>query len=157
MVLRDVVRNERIPRSASSALSIEARTNDVVVLPILLVLIAVANAEANGIAGWAAFAAQVFILGPAVGFAVGAGGAWLMGSADAKFGISREYQALYGIGLVLRAVTGVVAPSLSYCTVSPQPLSPPSTAVRSRGPRTRRSARAPPSGSLEEPPKRRPG
>lgn len=106
VVLRDVVRNERIPRSVRSALSIEAGTNDVVVLPILLVLIAVANAEANGAMGWATFAAQVFVLGPAVGFAVGAGGAWLMGRADAKFGISREYQALYGIGLVLLAFAG---------------------------------------------------
>ena len=106
VVLRDVVRNERIPRSVRSALSIEAGTNDVVVLPILLVLIAVANAEASGAAGWAMYAAQIFVLGPAVGFAVGAGGAWLMGRADAKFGISREYQALYGIGLVLLAFAG---------------------------------------------------
>jgi sodium/hydrogen antiporter len=106
VVLRDVIRNERIPRSVRSALSIEAGTNDVVVLPILLVLIAVANAKATGAAGWATFAAQVFVLGPAVGFAVGAGGAWLMSRADARFGISREYQALYGIGLVLLAFAG---------------------------------------------------
>jgi NhaP-type Na+/H+ or K+/H+ antiporter len=33
-------------------------------------------------------------------------GAWLMGKADAAFGISREYQALYGIGLVLLAYAG---------------------------------------------------
>jgi NhaP-type Na+/H+ or K+/H+ antiporter len=103
VVLRDVVRNERIPRSIRSALSIEAGTNDIVVLPILLVLIAIAKAEANGAAGWLTYAAQVFLLGPAVGFVVGAGEAWLMGKADARFGISREYQALYGIGLVLLA------------------------------------------------------
>ena len=76
MVLRDVVRNKRIPRSVRNALSIEAGTNDVVVLPILLVLIAVANGAADGAAGWLVFAGQVFVLGPAVGFAVGAGGAW---------------------------------------------------------------------------------
>lgn len=103
VVLRDVVRNERIPRSVRSALKIEAGTNDVVVLPILLVLIALANAEAGGLAEWLGFAAQVFLLGPFVGFVVGAGGAWLMSQADAKFGVSREYQALYGIGLVLLA------------------------------------------------------
>src|SRR3712207_8833410 len=40
VVLRDVVRNERIPRSVRQALNIEAGTNDIVVLPILLVLIA---------------------------------------------------------------------------------------------------------------------
>jgi NhaP-type Na+/H+ or K+/H+ antiporter len=46
------------------------------------------------------------LLGPLVGFGVGAAGAWLMGKADAAFGISREYQALYGIGLVLLAYAG---------------------------------------------------
>ena len=103
VVLRDIVRNERIPRSVRSALKIEAGTNDVVVLPILLVLIALANAEAAGVVDWLGFAGQVFLLSPLVGFTVGAGGAWLMGRADAKFGVSREYQALYGIGLVLLA------------------------------------------------------
>jgi NhaP-type Na+/H+ or K+/H+ antiporter len=106
VVLRDVVRNERIPRSVRRALSIEAGTNDIVVLPILLVLIAVANVEAASAAGWAALLAQVLLLGPFVGFAVGAVGAWLMSKADAAFGISREYQALYGIGLVLLAYAG---------------------------------------------------
>jgi sodium/hydrogen antiporter len=103
VVLRDVVRNERIPRSVRRALSIEAGTNDIVVLPILLVLVAVANAEAASAAGWAKLLAQVLLLGPLVGFAVGAVGAWVMGKADAAFGIRREYQALYGIGLVLLA------------------------------------------------------
>jgi NhaP-type Na+/H+ or K+/H+ antiporter len=103
VVLRDVVRNERIPRSIRRALSIEAGTNDIVILPILLVLIAVANSEAASTAGWATLLAQVLLLGPLVGFAVGAVGAWLMGKADAAFSISREYQALYGIGLVLLA------------------------------------------------------
>jgi sodium/hydrogen antiporter len=106
VVLRDVVRNERIPRSVRRALSIEAGTNDIVVLPILLVLIAVANAEAAGAAEWATLLAQVLLLGPLVGFAVGAAGAWLMAKADAAFGISREYQALFGIGLVLLAYAG---------------------------------------------------
>jgi NhaP-type Na+/H+ or K+/H+ antiporter len=106
VVLRDVVRNERIPRSVRRALSIEAGTNDIVVLPILLVLIAVANVEAASAVGWATLLAQVLVLGPLVGFVVGAVGAWLMSKADAAFGISREYQALYGIGLVLLAYAG---------------------------------------------------
>jgi NhaP-type Na+/H+ or K+/H+ antiporter len=106
VVLRDVVRHERIPRSVRRALSIEAGTNDIVVLPILLVLIAVANVQAASAAGWATLLAQVLLLGPLVGFAVGAVGAWLMSKADAVFDINREYQALYGIGLVLLAYAG---------------------------------------------------
>ena len=106
VVLRDVLRDRRIPRSVRRTLSVEAGTNDIVVLPILLVLIAVANVEAASAAGWATLLAQILLLGPLVGFAVGTVGAWLMAKADAAFGISREYQALYGIGLVLLAYAG---------------------------------------------------
>jgi sodium/hydrogen antiporter len=103
VVLRDVVRNGRIPRSVRQALNIEAGTNDVVVLPMLLILIAVANAEASGVADWALFSVQVLLLGPAVGFAVGAAAAWLMSQAIERYAISEVYQSLYGIGTVLLA------------------------------------------------------
>jgi sodium/hydrogen antiporter len=103
VVLRDVVRNGRIPRSVRQALNIEAGTNDVVVLPMLLILIAVANAEASGVADWALFSAQVLLLGPAVGFAVGAAAACLMSQAIERYAISEVYQSLYGIGTVLLA------------------------------------------------------
>jgi NhaP-type Na+/H+ or K+/H+ antiporter len=105
VVLRDVVRNKRIPRSVRQALSIEAGTNDIVVLPVLLVLIAVAHAETKGVMDWLAFAGQVLLLGPLIGFSIGAAGAWLMSNASAAFGIRREHEALYGIGLVLLAFT----------------------------------------------------
>ncbi len=105
VVLRDVVRNERLPRSVRQALSIEAGTNDIVVLPVLLVLIALANAQAGGTTNWLLFVGQVFLLGPLIGFSIGAAGAWLMSKADAAFDIRREHKALYGIGLVLLAFT----------------------------------------------------
>jgi sodium/hydrogen antiporter len=103
VVLRDVLRDLRIPRSVRRALSVEAGTNDIVVLPILLVLIAVARADLGGPAEWLGFLGQLFVLGPAAGFAVGAAGSWVMGRVDQRFQIRREYQSLYGIGLVLGA------------------------------------------------------
>jgi sodium/hydrogen antiporter len=101
VVLRDVLRDPRIPRSVRRALSVEAGTNDIVVLPILLVLIAVANADLGGPGQWLTFLGQLFVLGPVAGFAVGAIGSWTMGRVDQRFRIRREYQSLYGIGLVL--------------------------------------------------------
>jgi sodium/hydrogen antiporter len=101
VVLRDVLRDRRIPRSVRRTLSVEAGTNDIVVLPILLVLIAVARADLGGVIDWLVFVAQLFVLGPAAGFAVGAVGSWVMGRVDRRFRIRREYQSLYGIGLVL--------------------------------------------------------
>jgi NhaP-type Na+/H+ or K+/H+ antiporter len=101
VVLRDIVRDARIPRSVRRALSIEAGMNDIVVLPIVLILIALLRADVGGLPGWLRFLAQLLILSPLVGMLVGGAGAWLMGLADARWGIRREYQALYGIGLVL--------------------------------------------------------
>ncbi|MFN3649612.1 MAG: cation:proton antiporter, partial [Armatimonadota bacterium] len=109
VVLRDVLRNPRIPRPVRLTLGIEAGTNDLVVLPIVLVLIAVARAKLGGASDWLTFAWQVFVLGPSIGFVVGGAGAWMMSRVDARMGIRREQQALFGVGLVLVAYAAAVA------------------------------------------------
>jgi NhaP-type Na+/H+ or K+/H+ antiporter len=103
VVLRDVVRDPRIPRSVRRALSVEAGMNDLIVLPIVLVLIAVLTQPANTALDWVIYLGRVLVLSPLLGLLVGAAGGWLMGKADARFHIRTEYQALYGIGLVLAA------------------------------------------------------
>lgn len=104
VVLRDVTRDHRIPRAVRRTLSIEAGTNDVVVLPIVLVLIVLlrgsGGTEALGPQEWLSLLARLFILSPLVGVAIGGFGAWLMARVDRQFGIRREFQALYGLGLV---------------------------------------------------------
>ena len=109
VVLREIVRDHRIPRSVRQILKIEAGTNDIVVLPVVLALIAVAQSEVGDGAGWVTFLAQLLLLGPAIGFAIGGMGSWLITRVDARMGIRREYQALYGIGLVLAAYTAADA------------------------------------------------
>ena len=101
VVMRDIVRDKRLPRSMRRVLSIEAGVNDIVVLPLILVLIAVAQAEVSGVMAWARFSGEVFLIGPLVGAVVASGGAWLMMRVDQRVNISREYQALFGVGLVL--------------------------------------------------------
>lgn len=102
IVLRDVVRDERIPRSVRRTLTIEAGTNDIIVLPVVLIAIQLALAPAGGGFGyWFGFLARLLVVSPLVGLAVGGVGGWIMGKADARYSIRREYQALYGIGLVL--------------------------------------------------------
>ena len=109
VVLRDVVRDRRLPGAVRQALKIEAGTNDVVVLPLVLVLIAVGHGAVRGTGDWIIFALKLLVLGPGIGFAVGAVGSTLMARADARLGIRREYQALYGLGLVLGAYAAGVA------------------------------------------------
>ena len=107
--MRDIVRDKRIPGAVRQSLTTEAATNDVVVLPVVLVTIAILKAEASTFGGWALLLGKLLVLGPAVGFAIGALGAWLMSRMDRKFGIRREYQSLYGMGLVFASYTGAVA------------------------------------------------
>lgn len=103
VVLRDVVRDNRIPLSVRRALSVEAGMNDIVTLPIVLVLIATVTATVSGWQGWAIFIGRILVLSPVIGLLVGGIGARLIQVVDRRLQISMEYQALYGIGLVLTA------------------------------------------------------
>lgn len=103
VVIRDVIRDRRLPAAVRRAVGIEAGTNDLVVLPAVLILSAVAGPGVSGATDWVTFLVRLILVGPAAGVVVGIVGARLMAKADARFGIRREYQALYGIGLVLAA------------------------------------------------------
>ena len=109
VVLREILRDGRIPRSVRQVLKIEAGTNDLVVLPVILVLIAVARDAVGGTAAWTEFLARLLLLGPGIGFAIGGLGSWLMSEMNRRMPIRQEYQALYGIGLVLAAYTAATA------------------------------------------------
>ncbi len=109
VVLRDLVRDQRIPHSVRQILKIEAGTNDLVVLPVVLILIAVAESETGGIGGWVEFISRLLILGPAIGAAIGGAGSWLMTQVDERWHIRNEHQALYGLGLILAAYAAATA------------------------------------------------
>ena len=103
VVLRDVVHDERIPSPVRRALSLEAGMNDVIVLPTILVLAAVAADQVGGMGEWARFLAELLLVGPALGAAVGVAGAALMAEVDKRRPVRTEWQALYGVGLVFAA------------------------------------------------------
>jgi NhaP-type Na+/H+ or K+/H+ antiporter len=71
VVLREILRDHRIPCSVRQVLRIEAGMNDIVVIPVILVLIAVATGDVGGGGQWVSF----LLLGPAIGFAIGGVGA----------------------------------------------------------------------------------
>src|SRR6185312_493269 len=103
VVLRDVLRDSRIPTPVRRALSLESGANDVVVLPIILVVLAIVTHRVGGTVDWAVFLAKLLVVGPALGALIGGAGAWLMAEVDERVPIRREYQSIYGIGLVLGA------------------------------------------------------
>lgn len=101
VVLRDVLRDARIPTPVRQALRIESGANDVVVLPIILVTLAVATHRVGDTEEWIVFLVKLLLVGPALGAVIGGVGAWLMAEVDERYPIRREYQSIYGIGLVL--------------------------------------------------------
>ncbi len=103
VVLREVIRDTRIPRSVRQALRIEAGMNDVVVLPTILILIAVAGPASRSFGEWSTFLTNLLIVGPAIGFAIGGIGSWAMFQIDKMTPIRRELQSIYGLGIVLGA------------------------------------------------------
>ena len=109
VVLRDVVKDAWIPRSIRQILKLEAGLNDLVVLPIVLVLIAVANVAATGAGEWLGLLVRLLLIGPVIGFAIGGLGSWIIGKADGRLGIQREFQALFGMGLLLAAFAAATA------------------------------------------------
>ena len=109
VVLRELMRDRRIPRSIKQILRIEAGTNDLIVLPIILILIAVGEPQGRDAGQWVFFLVQLLITGPAVGALIGAIGAILVKRMDARLHIRTEHQALSGIGIVLLAYTAATS------------------------------------------------
>lgn len=109
VILREILQDERIPRPVRQVLKIEAGTNDLVVLPVILILIAVAQSEIGAPLEWAGFLFKLLILGPAVGFIIGGIGSWLMAKSNERLGVKRVHQALFGLGLVLASYSAASA------------------------------------------------
>jgi NhaP-type Na+/H+ or K+/H+ antiporter len=103
VLLRDVFRDERLPRSIRESLKIESGSSDVLILPIVLVLATVSLGQVSGAFNWFVLLVRLFFLGPLVGFLVGLLSVQLIELARKRTPISREYRALYGVGTVLVA------------------------------------------------------
>jgi len=84
-------------------LSVEAGTNDLIVLPLTLILALLASGAARSAGDWAMFAFSMLILGPAVGIGI----AWFAIRAvdwlRRRRLIRRDYESIYSIGVAFLA------------------------------------------------------
>lgn len=103
VVLRDVVRDERVPSSIRQELTTEAGANDIIVLPIVLILATNMRGQTEDAAEWLLELGRLFVLGPLAGVAVGLASVWVMRQARSRFAIESEYRAVFGIGAILAA------------------------------------------------------
>ena len=91
------------PRAVRHTLSVEAGTNDVIVLPLLLVLISLATGEENSARDWVEFAASLYLLGPLIGVGVAFVAIKALSWLRRGTLIRRDYESIYSIGVAFVA------------------------------------------------------
>lgn len=103
VLLRDVVNDRRVPRAVRHTLTIEAGTNDVVVLPLMLLLTAIASGSNRTSWQWLTLGINVYLLGPLVGVVTAYVAIRLMVALRKRDLVRRDYESLYSIGVAFVA------------------------------------------------------
>lgn len=107
VLLRSVLRFPGFPKIPRIALRIETGMNDVILLPVVVLsILALGGAAAAAPVPGGKFARSIvglFILGPALGALVGWFGIILLERIRTRWGVRRDYESLYAIGLALSA------------------------------------------------------
>lgn len=109
VMMRGLLRGApQIPADARQVLALESGLNDLVLLPIVLIAIAVLNpAGATGAGGatstGTSIVVQLFIIGPAAGVVIGFAGVAVLERVRRWMGVRRDYESLYALGLAFTA------------------------------------------------------
>jgi NhaP-type Na+/H+ or K+/H+ antiporter len=104
VVLRGMLQGSGLSERLRLALRLESGMNDVLLLPV--VVIALAFGAAGGVPPGGELASlllELFVLGPIAGVVVGFASVRLLVWVRDRFGVRREYEALYVIGVALAA------------------------------------------------------
>jgi sodium/hydrogen antiporter len=109
VLLRGLLRRRELPTSARQALRLESGLNDIVLLPIVLVAMALNTGGAGGQVDWAHLALNLFLLGPGAGVAVGLLGVATLDLVRRTFGVRRDYESLYSLGVAFAAFAAAEA------------------------------------------------
>ncbi|MBI3802448.1 MAG: cation:proton antiporter [Nitrospirae bacterium] len=109
VLLRGVIKGERLPISVRQALRLESGLNDVVLLPIVLIGMMFLGNESLGPSGWSHFGLSLLVLGPGVGAAVGLLAVSALVMMRGRFGVRRDYESFYSLGVVFAAYAGAEA------------------------------------------------
>jgi sodium/hydrogen antiporter len=107
VLLRRFLRRDDVPRSARVALRLESGLNDVVLLPIVLVSMALLPGAAAP--AWGKLALEVVIIGPVAGIIVALVGIGVLELMRRRAGIRRDYESLYSLGIAFTAFAAAEA------------------------------------------------
>ncbi|HEX7180662.1 MAG TPA: cation:proton antiporter [Thermoanaerobaculia bacterium] len=104
VLLRGLLRRSDLPAPARLALRLESGLNDVVLLPIVLVAMAIQGGPglAEG-TSWSRMGLQLFLFGPGAGVAIGFLGIAALDLMRRRLGVRRDYESLYSLGIAFAA------------------------------------------------------
>ena len=103
VLLRAVLRNPRVPEAVSQGLRLESGLNDAVLLPVILIAIAISAEGGSSVTFIGLVAAKLLILAPLVGALIGLVCVLALDSVRSRFGMRRDYESLYTLGIALTA------------------------------------------------------
>jgi NhaP-type Na+/H+ or K+/H+ antiporter len=103
VLLRDVLNDKRVPKSIRTTLGVEAGTNDVIILPLVLIATAIATGEPRSSRDWIEFGFELYLLGPLLGIVVAVIAIKLLGVVRTRQLVRRDYESLYSIGVAFVA------------------------------------------------------
>jgi len=106
VLLRGLLRRRDISSVTRQALQLESGLNDVVLLPIVVVAIALSNHHTGG---FGTLGLGLFILGPGAGIAVGLIGVAALDLIRRRLGVRRDYESLYSLGIAFSAYAAAEA------------------------------------------------
>jgi NhaP-type Na+/H+ or K+/H+ antiporter len=110
VLLRGLLKRSDISPEARLGLRLESGLNDVVLLPIVVVAIALTGDHNPQTAGsFAKTAFELFILGPGAGIAIGLLGVSALDLMRKRAGVRRDYESLYSLGIAFTAFAAAEA------------------------------------------------
>jgi sodium/hydrogen antiporter len=109
VLLRGLLRRRDLPVQARQALQLESGLNDVVLLPIVVIAIAVSSHFDLSAVSLAKEGLGLFILGPGAGIAIGLLAVAALDLVRKRTGVRRDYESLYSLGVAFSAYAAAEA------------------------------------------------
>src|SRR5687768_13395801 len=109
VLLRGLLQRRDISSDTRQALRLESGLNDVVLLPIVVVAIALSGQHDPTSSGFAKMGFGLFILGPGAGIAIGLLAVAALDLIRKRFGVRRDYESLYSLGVAFTAFAAAEA------------------------------------------------
>ena len=109
VLLRGLLRRRDLPVEARHALRLESGLNDVVLLPVVVIAIALTGHFELNAGSFAKLGLGLFILGPGAGVAIGLVGVAALDLIRKRTGVRRDYESLYSLGVAFTAFAAAEA------------------------------------------------